>query len=138
MKKIILQQDPIDVSALLKTAGTPEDGAILSFIGTPRRFSMDKEVEYLHYEAYESMAQKELQKIADTAMDKWPITNCIIVHRYGKVELGEASIVIAVSSGHRDEGFQSLRFIIDTIKKTVPIWKKEVYRDGSVWISDRV
>jgi len=84
------------------------------------------------------MALKEMDRIADEAMAAWPITDCLIVHRMGRVDPDKASILVAVSSRHREEGFAALRFIIDTIKKTVPIWKKEVYADGSEWVSDRV
>ncbi len=82
------------------------------------------------------MAQKEIERIAGEAMKRWPLTNCIVIHRTGTVEPGEASILIAVSSHHRDEGFAALRFIIDSVKKTAPIWKKEIYADDSAWISD--
>ena len=138
MKTIRLQNDPIDCAAFLSAIGTVEDGAVLSFIGTPRRDSAGRPVEHLFYEAYEGMALKEMEKIADEALATWPITDCLIVHRMGRVDPGQASILIAVSAHHRDEGFAALRFIIDTIKKTVPIWKKEVYTDGSEWVSDRV
>jgi molybdopterin synthase catalytic subunit len=138
MKTIRLQNDPIDCAAFLSAIGTVEDGAVLTFIGTPRRDSAGRPVEHLFYEAYEGMALKEMEKIADEALATWPITDCLIVHRMGRVDPGQASILIAVSAHHRDEGFAALRFIIDTIKKTVPIWKKEVYTDGSEWVSDRV
>ncbi len=138
MKTIRLQNDPIDCAALIAATGTVEDGAVLTFIGTPRRDSAGRPVEHLFYEAYEEMAQKEMDKIADEALSSWPITDCLIIHRTGRVDPGQMSILIAVSAHHRDEGFAALRFIIDTVKKTVPIWKKEVYADGSEWVSDRV
>ncbi len=138
MKRILLQQEPIDVAALAASVGTPDDGAVLTFVGTARRLSQDKEVMYLHYEVYESMAARELEKIIDEAAAKWPVSDCCVVHRYGRVNIGEASIFIGVSTPHRDDGFKALRYIIDTIKKTVPIWKKEFYADGSVWVSERI
>ncbi|RPI92413.1 MAG: molybdenum cofactor biosynthesis protein MoaE [Spirochaetales bacterium] len=138
MKTIRLQNDPIECAAALAATGTVEDGAVLSFTGTPRRDSAGRPVEHLFYEAYEGMALKEMDKIADEALAAWPITDCLIIHRTGRVDPGQASILIVVSARHRDEGFAALRFIIDTVKKTVPIWKKEVYIDGSEWVSDRV
>lgn len=138
MKTLRLQNEPIDYTSALAATGTVEDGAVLAFIGTPRRDSGGRTVEHIFYEAYESMALKEMDRIADEAMAAWPITDCLIVHRMGRVDPDKASILVAVSSRHREEGFAALRFIIDTIKKTVPIWKKEVYADGSEWMSDRV
>ncbi len=137
MRRIELQEAPLDTAALVKTVGTKEDGAVLTFIGTARRGSMGKSVTHLHYEAYESMAIKELGKIADEACSRWPVSDCVIVHRTGTVGLGEPSVFIGVSTPHRAEGFQALQFIIDTIKKTVPIWKKEFFEDGSMWVSER-
>jgi molybdopterin synthase catalytic subunit len=81
------------------------------------------------------MALREMERIADDAVKRWALSDCLIIHRRGRVDVGEASVFIAVSSPHRDEGFVSLRYIIDTIKKTVPIWKKEFYSDGSAWVS---
>jgi molybdopterin synthase catalytic subunit len=80
------------------------------------------------------MARKQLQKIAEEACARWPLSHCTVVHRYGSVAIGEASIVIVVSSPHRREAFQAVQFIIDTVKEKVPIWKKEFYSDGSSWI----
>jgi molybdopterin synthase catalytic subunit len=137
MIRIILQKDPIDVAAHLNDVGTDEDGAVVSFIGRARCRSNDRDVKYLEYEAYEGMAEKELRRIAKDAKERWHATTITIVHRFGRVAIGESSILISVSSAHRDEAFQSTRYIIDTIKKTVPIWKKEFYSDGSMWISER-
>jgi len=137
MKKVLLQQEPIDAAEYMRSTGTAEDGAVLCFVGTARKSSMDKEVLYLDYEVYEGMAFRELEKIVDEAMKRWPVNDCCVVHRYGRVNIAEASIFISVSTPHRDDGFKALRFIIDTIKQTVPIWKKETYSDGSVWVSER-
>ncbi|PKL37932.1 MAG: molybdenum cofactor biosynthesis protein MoaE [Spirochaetae bacterium HGW-Spirochaetae-1] len=137
MIEIKLQLEPIDIAAANALTGTEQDGALVTFIGRARNKSKGKQVSYLEYEIYEEMARSELEKIARDASAEWTITDCLIVHRYGRVNIGEASIIICVSSPHRDESFQAARFIIDTIKKTVPIWKKEFYSDGSQWISDR-
>lgn len=134
--RVRLQSGPIDTAAELSSAGSLEDGAVLGFIGTVRNHSGGKKVRGLYYEAYDSMAQREIERIAGEASKRWSLTNCIVVHRTGGVEPGQASILIAVSSHHRNEGFEALRFIIDSIKKTVPIWKKELYADGSAWISE--
>jgi molybdopterin synthase catalytic subunit len=134
---IKFQKEPIDIAAVLARAGTSRDGAIVSFAGQARDHSREREVKYLEYEIYEGMAGKELDKIAREAADKWNFTACTVVHRFGKVDVGEASILIAVSSPHRDESFKATRYIIDEIKKRVPIWKKEFYADGSHWISER-
>ena len=138
MATIKFQKETINPAGFMQRAGTESDGCVVTFIGMPRKKSMEKEVLHLEYELYESMAYKEMKKIADTAMDTWPLGTCIIIHRFGKVELNEASVFIAVSSPHRQEAYEASRYIIDTIKETVPIWKKEVYADGTCWVSDRV
>jgi molybdopterin synthase catalytic subunit len=134
MKKIMLQVEPIDIPRLLQEVGTDADGAVVSFIGRARRDSRGKTVQYIEYEAYNEMARKELEKAADDAAGRWGITGCLVTHRFGRVDVGEASIIIAVSSPHRHEAFQAAQYLIDTIKRKVPIWKKEYYTDGSAWI----
>jgi molybdopterin synthase catalytic subunit len=137
MKKVILQKETIDIPAFLNKFGSEEDGAVAVFIGRPRNNSDVRKVLYLTYEIFESMAGKELEKILEHVSSRWPVTSSIVVHRYGRVDIGEASILIAVSSPHRAEAFDSLRYIIDTIKKTVPIWKTEHYSDGTSRVFDR-
>jgi molybdopterin synthase catalytic subunit len=134
MKKIILQVEPIDIPRLLQEVGTDSDGAVVSFVGRTRKDSRGKTVLHLEYEAYNEMARKELEKAADDAAEKWGITTCMVAQRFGRIEVGEASIIIAVSSPHRREAFQAAQYLIDTIKQKVPIWKKEYYSDGSAWI----
>ncbi|HPA73082.1 MAG: molybdenum cofactor biosynthesis protein MoaE [Spirochaetes bacterium] len=137
MLKVVLQREPIDVTAVMDATFQESDGAQVSFVGRPRNESNGKAVARLEYEAYDTMARKELEKIGADVMNRWPITKCSIVHRFGVVEIGEPSILIVVSSPHRDEAFSAVRYVIDTVKKTVPIWKKEFYTDGGVWVSDR-
>jgi molybdopterin synthase catalytic subunit len=137
MLKVMLQEETIRVEKIINETSSDADGALVSFTGRARNLSNGKRVTRLEYECYDAMAIKELEKIGSEALARWPATNCVIVHRFGVVEIGEASIFIAVSSPHRDEAFQSVRYIIDTVKKTVPIWKKEYYSDGAVWVSDR-
>lgn len=135
MHRVRIQREPIDPADLIKKTGTPADGAVLSFCGTARNRSAGREVLYLYYDIYPDMALKELEKIADLAVEKWKLGSCIIIHRYGRVEAGEISVFIGISTPHRNEGFDALRYIIDSIKRTVPIWKKEHFADGSVWVS---
>jgi molybdopterin synthase catalytic subunit len=137
VKTVRIQGGAIDAAEAMRMAGTPHDGAVLTFTGTARDRTSGKKVLHLEYEAYEGMALREMEKIADEAIRRFSVSSCIIIHRTGRVMPGEPSVVIAVSTPHRDEGFASLRYIIDTIKKTVPIWKREFYEDGSVWVAER-
>jgi len=137
MNEITFQKDPITQATINSKIGTHLDGAIVTFTGRVRKNSRGREVLYLEYEIYEEMARKELQKIEKEAVDRWSLNTCIIIHRIGRVEISETSIFIAVSSPHRKESFLAAEFIIDEIKKSVPIWKKEFYNDGSEWISER-
>jgi molybdopterin synthase catalytic subunit len=136
MHKILFTKDPIDINDIISYCGTGSDGAIVTFIGRARDNSDGRRVTGLEYEIYEDMAIKELEKIVSKAMDMRPVTNVMVVHRYGSVNIGESSIIIGVSSPHRDEAFQTARYIIDNIKKSVTVWKKELYEDGSCWISE--
>jgi len=135
MKKIILQKDIIDLNNIFDNLGSDFDGAIVTFVGRARKKSNNREVKYLEYEIYRDMAMVELEKITEYVFSRWDISNCAIIHRYGRVEIGETTIFIGVSSPHRREAFQSVRYIINTIKMKVPIWKKEFYLDDSKWVS---
>lgn len=137
MKKITLQKEPIDIALVMNEAGLDSDGAVVSFIGRARNSSRGKSVIYLEYEAYSEMARKQIQKLLDDAAARWALGSCILVHRIGRVNVGEASIIIAASSPHRHEAFQAVQFIIDTVKERIPIWKKEFYPDGSSWINGK-
>ena len=125
---------PIDLHKLVDYVTDPEAGAIATFIGTTRNNNEGRKVIALDYEAYAEMAEKELARIGADAANNWPICRMAILHRLGPVQIGEASVVIAVSSAHRDAAFAASRFAIEEIKKTVPIWKKEVFEGGEVWI----
>ena len=125
---------PINLHELVDYVTDPEAGAIVPFIGTTRNNNEGRTVIALDYEGYREMAEKELARIGDEARKKWPICKMAIVHRLGPVQIGEASVMIAVSSAHRDAAFAATRFAIEEIKKTVPIWKKEVFEGGEVWI----
>jgi molybdopterin synthase catalytic subunit len=123
----------IDTEKLIAGISGPAAGGTAVFIGTTRTPSRGREVRYLEYEAYRPMAIKQMTAIAGTAHSRWPLAGVCAVHRIGKVDVGEASIVIVVSAVHRAEAFEACRFIIDAVKKDVPIWKKEVFADGHAW-----
>lgn len=114
---------------------SPESGGIDLFIGTVRNATKGKKVIKLEFEAYEPMAVAEMEKIAIQAIDKWPVQKVLIHHRTGVLEVGEVPVVIAVSAAHRAAAFDACRYIIDTLKQTVPIWKKEIFEDGEVWVA---
>lgn len=111
----------------------PEDGSIVIFDGVVRNHSRSRRTLYLVYEAYEEMALKQLNALAAEALNRFKIRNVALVHRLGRIEIGESSVLIAVFSGHRAAAFDACRFVIDTLKKTVPIWKKEYFEDGAIW-----
>lgn len=113
----------------------PESGGIDVFIGTVRNLTKGKKVLRLEFEAYEPMAIAEMQKIANQAFEKWPVQKILIHHQIGTLEIGEIPVIIAVSAAHRAAAFDACRYIIDTLKQTVPIWKKEVFDDGEVWVA---
>ena len=125
---------PVDLNELVRYVTDPEAGAITTFIGTTRNNNEGRKVIALDYEAYPEMAEKELARIGADANKQWPICRIAIVHRLGPVQIGEASVMIAVSSAHRDAAFAASRFAIEEIKKTVTLWKKEVFEGGEVWI----
>ena len=123
----------IDVQEVIESVYDPSAGGIDVFIGTTRNHAGSKEVRLLEYEAYEPMALKMMRAIEDELRLKWNICKSSIVHRIGNVPVGQASVVIAVSSAHRKEAFEACRYAIDTLKQKVPIWKKEFFINGEVW-----
>jgi molybdopterin synthase catalytic subunit len=125
---------PIALDELIAHVTDPEAGAIATFIGTSRNHNEGRRVVALDYDGYAEMAEKELARIGEAARSKWPICRIAIIHRLGPVQITEASVIIAVSSAHREAAFAACRFAIEEIKKTVPIWKKEVFEGGEVWI----
>jgi len=126
-----LVRKPIDVTKLLADVGSTQAGAVVLFLGTTREFTGGKQTVTLDYEAYDAMATKKLTELENTAREKWSLVECGIVHRLGNVPLGEASVAIAVSSAHRATAFEAGRWLIDTLKVEVPIWKKEHWSDGT-------
>jgi molybdopterin synthase catalytic subunit len=114
---------------------SPESGGIDVFIGTVRNATKGKPVVRLEFEAYDKMALNEMEKIAQQAFAQWPVQKILIHHRTGVLQVGEIPVIIAVSAAHRDAAFDACRYIIDTLKQTVPIWKKEIFEDGEVWVA---
>jgi molybdopterin synthase catalytic subunit len=125
---------PINLQELVDCVTDPEAGAVATFIGTTRNNNEGRKVIALDYEAYPEMAEKELARLGEEARRKWPICRMAIIHRVGPVQITEPSVMIAVSAAHREAAFAACRFAIEEIKKTVPIWKKEVYEGGEIWI----
>jgi len=134
---IRLTDQPIVVDDLLQAVADPAAGAVVLFVGTTRDHNEGRSVERLEYEAYAGMAESEIAKIADEARARWPIARLAVVHRTGVVPIGSASVAIAVSSAHRGDAFAAARFAIDRLKEVVPIWKKEFFAGGAVWIGDQ-
>src|ERR1019366_4972956 len=131
---IRIVRDRVDVAALEAAVADPASGAISIFVGTTRENNVGRKVLRLEYEAYEAMALSEIRKLAEEAGRRWKITRIAITHRIGVVEIGETSVAIAVSAPHRAEAFEACRFAIDRLKEIVPIWKKEHFEGGEVWI----
>jgi len=130
---ILLVHESIDANALIEHIRTAEDGAIVTFDGCVRNQSHGRRTLYLDYEAYESMALAKMGEIAAEVHTKFQIDRVAIAHRLGRLEIGETSVFIAVSAPHRAAAFEACRFAIDTLKRSVPIWKKEYFEDGAVW-----
>jgi MoaE-MoaD fusion protein len=131
---ITIGSAPIDVAALERAVANPAAGAIVTFIGTTRQENAGRTVIRLEYEAYEPMALAEMRRLAHEAGERWRIVRIAIAHRIGLVEIGETSVAIAVAAAHRGDAFEACRFAIDRLKEIVPIWKKEHFEGGEVWI----
>ncbi len=130
---------PLDVSGLIASAGDPRSGAVASFVGTVRETAAvdanrNKAVLGLEYEAHPQLAPERLDEIAREARRRWALVRVTACHRTGRCALGEPTVVVATSAAHRDSALTACRWIIDEIKRSVPIWKKEIYRDGSSWV----
>ena len=126
---------PLNITAAIEWVMAPDLGGIDVFIGTVRNSTKGKTVVRLEFEAYEPMAINEINNIVKQVFSKWLVKKVLVHHRIGVLEVGEVPVVIAVSAAHRDAAFEACRYIIDTLKKTVPIWKKEVFEDGEVWVA---
>ena len=129
-----LTDQPIQIDELVSFVTHAKSGAIVTFIGTTRDNNEGRQVLALSYEAYPGMAEKELERVGREARERWNIEKIAIVHRVGRVDIGQASVAIAVSSAHRSDAFEACRFAIEEIKRSVPIWKKELFEGGELWI----
>jgi molybdopterin synthase catalytic subunit/molybdopterin converting factor small subunit len=126
-------RERIEMQAVLERIKKPDDGAAVVFDGIVRNNTRGRQTLYLDYEAYEEMAMKQMEGLASEAMGKFGVRDVALVHRLGRLEIGETSVLIVVASAHRAAAFEACRWLIDTLKKTVPIWKKEFFVDGAVW-----
>jgi len=132
----VLSEQPLDVAATTARVTGPGMGGVVTFVGAVRDESRGRSIRHLEYESYPEMAEREMQKIADAAAERWPGVKVAISHRAGHLEIGDLAVVIAAAAPHRAEAFEACRFAIDTLKQTVPIWKKEVATDGEYWVDE--
>jgi MoaE-MoaD fusion protein len=126
-------RERIDSQVILERLKHPEDGAAVVFDGVVRNNTRGRQTLYLEYEAYEEMALQQMEELAVQALGQFPVRDVALVHRLGRLEIGETSVLIVVASAHRGPAFEANRWLIDTLKRTVPIWKKEYFVDGAVW-----
>lgn len=129
-------EEQILVEPLVDQVKRGEDGAVVTFVGLVRNNSNGKKVLYLEYDAYKEMAEKKLREIGNEIQAKWGLADVAICHRVGRMEVGETCVVIAVGAPHRKQAFEACHYAIDRLKQIVPIWKKEVYEDGEVWVEE--
>jgi molybdopterin synthase catalytic subunit len=122
---------PIDYAALTERVRSDRAGAVCLFLGTVREITGDRRTAALDYEAYPEMARRKMEELEAEARGRWPIVEAVLVHRVGHLDIGEVSVAVAVSCPHRDQAFESCRWLIDTLKAIVPIWKKELWADGT-------
>jgi molybdopterin synthase catalytic subunit/molybdopterin converting factor small subunit len=132
-KNAAIVRESIDTQAVLRGIKQSSDGAAVVFEGVARDNTRGRRTLYLDYEAYEEMALKQLQELAERALAQFQVRDVALVHRLGRLEIGETSVLIVVASAHRAAAFEAGRWLIDTLKRTVPIWKKEYFEDGAVW-----
>ncbi|MGO9574394.1 MAG: molybdenum cofactor biosynthesis protein [Terriglobales bacterium] len=131
--EVRIVREPINIEAEVQRLKQPADGAAVIFDGVVRDNTRGRRTLYLDYEAYEEMALKQMESLAADARTRFGVRGATIVHRLGRLEIGETSVLIVVAAAHRGAAFEACRWIIDTLKKTVPIWKKEYFEDGAVW-----
>jgi len=135
---LALVRKPIETPEIVARLKAPRDGAVVVFEGIVRNYSGNHPTQYLEYEAYEPMALAKMQEIGGQMLDKFSIRRFAMIHRLGRLEIGETSVLIAVCSAHRAAAFEACRFGIDTLKRVVPIWKKEFFHDGAVWAEGEI
>ena len=132
--QIEITAGPLAPEPFLEHVRRDESGAVALFLGIVRDHSHGRRVLYLEYDAYPEMAERKLREVAEEALARWPITDVAIAHRTGRLEIGETSLLVAVSSPHRHDAFAACHHIVNRIKEVVPIWKKEVWEGGEAWI----
>lgn len=135
MLDIQLKTTPLNIDECYQRVIDSGAGGIDIFVGTVRDQTKGKKVLRLDFEAYEPMAISEMRKIAERASERWEVKNIAIHHRTGSLQIGEIAVIIAVATAHRKAAFEACQFVIDTLKETVPIWKKEIFEDGEVWVA---
>lgn len=129
-------EDPLSLDELLREVSHPGAGGVVIFLGVVRDNNEDRDVRYLEYEAHQAAAEASMRRIGQAAESRWPGTRLAAAHRTGRLEIGEASVIVAASAPHRAEAFEAARYVIDTLKAETPIWKKEVFQGGEVWIGE--
>lgn len=132
-KHCVIVREPIDVADVRTLLADPADGAAVIFDGVVRNNTRGRRTLYLDYEAYEGMAINEMERLAQASLEQFRIRDVVLVHRLGRLEIGETSVMIGVASAHRAAAFEACRWLIGSLKNTVPIWKKEYFEDGAVW-----
>ncbi len=130
----VVTREPLNPAQLVDAVRRDESGAVVLFYGVVRNHNEGRRVQYLEYDAYEGMAEKKLREVADEVKRRFPIDDIAIAHRVGRLDIGETSLLVAVSSAHRADAFEAAHYCVDRIKQVVPIWKKEVWEDGSAWL----
>ncbi len=131
-----LSTGPLDVGRVVSRVAGPGMGGIVTFVGAVRNRARGRDIRHLEYESYPEMAEREMERIVAQAAERWPGAKVAIAHRAGHLEIGDIAVVVAAAAPHRAEAFEACRFAIDTLKKTVPIWKKEVATDGEYWVEE--
>jgi molybdopterin synthase catalytic subunit len=134
VSQVAVTSEPLDADSLATLVDAEGDGAVVTFAGLVRNHNQGRRVQFLEYEAYEPLAVRALQRIVDEARDWWPGARVAVHHRLGRLEIGEASIVIAAASAHRADAFAACRYTIERVKQIVPIWKREYFDGGDVWL----
>jgi len=129
-----ITREPLDPAPLVAAVRRDDSGAVTLFYGVVRNENLGRAVHYLEYDAYPEMAIKKMREVAEEIQTRFPVTGIGILHRIGRLEIGETSLLVAVSSGHRKESFEACHYAVDRIKQIVPVWKKEVWEDGSAWV----
>lgn len=134
MFHIAISENPINISEALAILALPEAGAIDVFIGNVRNHNQARGVDALYFECYDAMAIHQMELLAKEATQKWPVLGAVMIHRKGMLTIGDTAVLIAVSTAHRADAFEACRWLIDSLKQRVPIWKREHYADGTTWL----